>query len=98
MVARLGPMPVRFFDEGGFGAAEAFLAPFIPAAATALERYLGRGVRELVHVILSDQATHKRRFPPKEDEILDLVEPGTLEEFTALDENMGPIQTLDEHF
>jgi hypothetical protein len=88
-------MAIRCLDEGGFAAAEGFLSTFLPAAATTLERYLGRGVGEPVHVILSETATHERRFPPKEDEILGLVEPETLEEFE--DENIDARQTLDEH-
>lgn len=48
------PVLVEFaIHEGGFQLASVFLGQFLPAAAAALGRYLGRGPGSNVHVILS---------------------------------------------
>jgi hypothetical protein len=58
-------------NEGGFAAAEAFLIGWLSKADTHLGLLLGLpNPPSVVHVFLSDRATHEQRFPEREEEKL----------------------------
>ena len=57
-------------NEGGFAAAEAFLIGWLAKADAHLGSLLGLPDPSVVHVFLSDRATHEQRFPEREEEKL----------------------------
>lgn len=59
-------------NECGHPTAEEFLGGFLGPVFQSLAAHLGRVPAAPVHVVLSDRASHERRFPPKSEEVLEL--------------------------
>ena len=68
-------MDFSIHDESNFDAEEAFLEGWLPVASAALLQSLGMlAVATPIHVVLSGAQTHRRRFPPRTDEVRQLIQ------------------------
>jgi len=63
---------LNFVDECGAVWASLLLHDLVPRFLEELKRLRGREVRAVVHLVLSDHATHVGRFPPENSELEDL--------------------------